>query len=165
MSDQMVKFNDDGTVTCTVAGKRHRLRRPNMGELRRLRELSTAVDDDVSAVLDPHRERFAELRADIARLEVAAESGDATPGELSELRREQQHLNNKLLPEMEAIRAAWIRDVFTTLADPPLEASTTDDPSDGLEPWMVEPTIAGLLQVHWKAVPLDRGAPQNLGMI
>lgn len=148
MADEPVRLNDDGTVTCSVGQKRHRLRRPTMGELRQLRESQVQVEDDVQETFTPYREQLGELDAQM---------DDAEGDERRALRSQHRKVNDAALVEIEAVRAGWIREVFAVLAKP-LPEPSDDDPAAELEPWMVAPELAVTLVGHWRAVPFHRGS-------
>lgn len=145
MADEELKLRDDGTVTCTVAGKRHRLRRPTMGELRALREAQVACEDDVVDAFAPFRQRLADLDA------AANEADEAD--EARAKRKEWRETNAEALAAIEGARVGWVREVFTTLS----KVDLPDDDAD-LEPWMASADLAAMLIEHWRSVPLARGA-------
>lgn len=154
MSDEAVDFRPDGTITCTVGEKRYRLRRPLLGELRTLLESLAQSDEDALDVIDTYRDELEELAGRV-------DAEDRT--ERRAARRERRGVLGKQTREVEAIRAVWIREAFALLAKPALPDPATDDPTDGLEPWMVGVEIAVSLAAHWRAVPAGPGGPLATG--
>lgn len=150
MSDQPLKYNDDGTITCSVVGKSYRLRRPSMGEMRALWEAWDHAADDTRDTIDANAERLGEL-ADVANDETADRS------ERSAARAEHRESNKKMRVDNEAVWASWMREVFSVLATPDLPEVEGDDPAIGLEPWMVTPTVGPEFRAHWQDRPKASG--------
>lgn len=153
VADEAVQFHDDdGTITCSVGGKRHRLRRPKLGEFRRLRETQVQIEDDVRAAADPFRDEL----SDLDRRAVEA-TEDGRVDEARSLRDEWRTVNDKALVEIEIVRARWVRSVFAVLSDIKLPEPDDDDPAADLEPWMVSATLPAAFVYHWRHRPLALG--------
>jgi hypothetical protein len=144
----LVDLKKDGTIGLTIAGQRHKLRQITLGELRRFRDL---YNDAQAEVTDYDELDARPALVDLQNKVKAAKTRDTR----AKHRKTLNDLNDKRDRFVQAQWAGWWREVIATLSDKKLPDPDTDDPADGLEPWMVDspraiPTLFG----HWRAVPL-----------
>lgn len=145
MGDDTVIFRDDGTVTVKIDGERHRLRCPNMGELRRLREEQDAMEAEIRDRYLVFLDEIRPLREEIAELGSDPENRDGVRA----LREKAKTIDRDVGREIEGLRAGWMREAFRVLADKPL----TDD-DDRLQPWMLTDQGPADLLSHWRMRPV-----------
>lgn len=137
-----LRLEPNGTVTAVLEGKRVTLRRPKLGEFRKLRELLHDSQDRLYAMAEAVKEAGSALEAEAD----AAESVEAVTA-LREVRR----LDREYTTANEDDTVAWMRATFDMLADSPLPAD------DDLPLWAADGTTVAALITHWRSVPLDRG--------
>ncbi len=133
-----IELRKDGSVRLQANGDGWRLRRPKLGEFRKLRELLNEANDD-------------RLRI-IARMGMPDKPGnDATADEKLEYTLAVSARSRQLEAEVLALNVAWIAEALRVLCDhdPP----EPDDWPSGMDS---SDTIAELVQ-HWRSVPLRSG--------
>lgn len=142
-----------GTIHLWVDGKRFRLRRPRLGEYRRLREQFEEVADDVSDAADEaFREQAAVQHAQQLRAEGESASlgytvvARPTPEERATIRAS----NRRLAEVRERLHEAWWQAVLDTLA-------VDDARPPELAVWMLRSESCGQVFKHWQAVPSPSG--------
>lgn len=142
----MFKLNDDGTVEVQLASKRVTLRRPTMGEYRKLREAMETAQDDVAA-------RANALNTEV--LEVNQLGADVTPEEV-EARLQAMRVHTREVRDAgEATRIDWFGMILATLNKKPDDDVSVDDyPPEVLDKGWIAPLID-----HWRSRPTDPGAP------
>lgn len=139
------QLNKDGTVRAIIGDRVHRLRRPKIGEFRRLREHQQEINDELS-----ERSLAAQQRAREMNDELKAAEGDADA--LRRLRTEDRALSREIRERAEQLRIDWVRHVFELLADRPLP----EDPDDW-ESYLLDPNLPADLVTHWQTRPLRSG--------
>lgn len=144
MTDTPIDYRPDGSVVMALAEGSLRLRRPTLGEYRRLREALHDVVDRIAGEAD-------EARATARELDEAG--ADETDPEVvasltAKARVQQRQLTNRL----EDLRFEWLVYVAEVLGDRPLGV-------DDALPWMTQPQVAAELVGHWRSVPSRSGAP------
>lgn len=128
-----------GTAAVVIDGVRRRLRRPKVGEFRRLRELLQENQDEAYAMSNR-----------LLGVQKAIDDSD-TPENTARLE-EARKLQRELNALTEDRNLAWVRQAVEVLSDSPL---TLDD--DDLPVWMASgETVTQLLQ-YWRTVPLAHG--------
>lgn len=143
MADDLLKYEDNGTITCSVGGTRYRLRRPKVGELRRLWEGWEEGNDDTIAHIE-------ERAAEVAALDKILD-GDDTIAKL-DARKERRGIQTEIRFANQAVWAGWARDAFATLGDGKLP-----DDDEQLEPWLLTATTGLDFIRHWQKVPKASG--------
>ncbi len=141
----LLTLEPNGTITCWVGETRHKLRRPTVGDLRRLWE---GWEDTAVAV-----DRVDET--DSARIDTLAKKSDdpgSTPAKRAEARAQRHELVRGNRAEKQTLWAKWIRDVFATLS-----GETLPDDDDDLEPWMLTVSVGADFLRHWQTVPKASG--------
>lgn len=133
---EMVK---DGTVRAFVDGKRYVMRRPKIGEYRKLRELAQGMDD-------------AMLEVAKRQIEINAEREAATAANDEEKLTELRGLLRGLAVKAEDLRLGWLGEAQTLLGDKPLP------PADELPAFFLDPKLPADLLEHWRDRPLAPGA-------
>lgn len=139
----VVQLNDDGTIDLTFdtdAGEERtvRLRRPRLGQFKRLRSYLNDVN--------------AEHRAFVATLREPPAEGEAAP--------DAQAILISVAEALEEASLKWWRltlvgdDTFVALA-----TETVPDESDW-PVWLQTPDSITKTFAHWRSVPLRSGAPQ-----
>lgn len=135
-----VELNKDGTVTITTDGSRCRLRRPKLGEFRKLRELLHEREDNRLRILaeqaavettKPEKDEDAETK--LAYTLEVARRGRAVTDAMSEL------------------NITWLSAAIDMLAKD--SAPAVDDWPSGMDS---SEFVAALVD-HWRAVPLRSG--------
>lgn len=119
---------DDGSVVIAFDGTSYRLRRPNIGQFRKLRELLYEVQDapiHLAAELPPRPEGD-----DLAELDAWKEANRAAGARI------------------ESLRFGWIREVVATLCSTPLPGE------DELPVWLGTDSIVTDLLTHWSKAPI-----------
>lgn len=138
-----LELRKDGTILAVVDGERYRLRRPKIGEYRKLLERRDEMSDNL---LRTDRDETSAAAA-LAGLMEEARNSDVDVEVLIAAR-------NKLREASAAARdltPTWVGEVFDLLGDRPL-------PSEDERPsWFVAPQLVGTLLGHWRAAPLVRG--------
>lgn len=146
------EFVNDGTLRVHIGGKRWALRRPKVGEYKRLRELRYEVED-----------------AKLVNLRDAL-LPDEPDDEENPTKRRLGRMDNELASRQrgrdataanEKLERDWLVAVFDGdperelkgLADKPLPTDEDDWPL-----WLTQPDFASQLFTHWRSVPLARGA-------
>ena len=151
MADEPLTLKPDGTIACSVGQTSYKLRRPNVGELRRLWEAWEEASDDTIA----HRQTHADA------LEAVEETlaGDDTEAK-KDARKDHRRIKADIRASDHAIWAAWIRDVFDTLGKQKLPES-----DDDLEPWLLTLNTGVRFLQHWQATPLASGVPERAELL
>jgi hypothetical protein len=147
----------------------HRLRRPFLGELHRLRTAYEAASDEIDLA-----------KLDYLDAEAEHETAVKAAAQLDEPERSRANLQaninrRKARREMEgrhlAIRVEWWAQVFRALcvdwpAGTMLQPATDDEGKTGgpavpqgweWGAWVEDPSLPVLVINHWRSVPLDRG--------
>lgn len=130
----------DGTILLHVDNDRWRLRRPKLGEFRKLREALQERDDQA-------------LRLTSARV---ASLPDKLPDDASQADKEERAVSVKQASRdfeesIRSLNVAWLANALTMLAD-----STPPEPDDWPSGADEPDTIAQIVQ-HWRSVPLRSG--------
>lgn len=135
-----VELNKDGTVTLFTAGERCRLRRPKLGEFRKLRELLHERDDE--------RLRLLGAQADDTPEKPGTEATNTEKLDYTlEVNRRSRQLNDAVTD----LNIAWIATAMEMLAQGAVPA--VDDWPSGME----STEFVAALADHWRAVPLRSG--------
>ena len=141
----MFTFKDDGTVEVKLASKTVTLRRPTMGEYRKLREAMETAQDDVA--------RRANALQDEVQ-EVNKLGADVDPTEV-EARLQAMRIHTREVRDAgEATRIEWLTMILATLDRKGEEPNPDDYPPEVLDRVWIAPLID-----HWRARPTDPGAP------
>lgn len=141
-----LELRKDGTVVAHIDGSRHVLRRPKIGELKKLRERYEGLSDE-QLTLDEAVEVAAEALSAITERVSAGEKVPKAKVIAARARlREARHKAEEITPR-------WLDDVFALLSDAPLP-SEDDRPA-----WFYEPKLYATFVAHWRTVPLVRGEP------
>lgn len=141
----MFTFKDDGTVEVQLASKRVTLRRPTMGEYRKLREAMETAQDDVAA-------RAQALQNEV--LDVNKMGADTPPEEVETALQAMRVHTREVRDAGEATRIDWLTMILATLDKKGDEPNTDDYPPEVLDKGWIGPLID-----HWRARPTDLGAP------
>lgn len=129
---------NNGTARLTVGSEVWRLRRPKLGEFRKLRELLRDRDDERTALL--------------ARQEAGERPDkDAPADEKAAYSLAVAQRSRELVDAVEALNVAWVTEALRTLAD--REPPAVDDWPAGME----TEEFIGALVAHWRTVPLRSG--------
>lgn len=126
----------DGSVLVTLDGERRRLRRPKVGEYRKLRERLWDLQDDKVSITERHRDQAKER---------AEELKGATEVEQTMAVRQ---ASRALTAELEALNEQWIREAFDMLGDKAAPEAVDDWPT-----WLRESDFVTRLVEHWRSVP------------
>lgn len=123
-----LSLKDDGTAALVIDGRALVIRRPKLGEFRKIRErLYEAQDANMQQVESPTDDTDAEARRAF----------------LVALRAEGEAAENRYLE--------WLAEALTVLG-------VNDVPArDDLPAWAAMPTLASQLMAHWRDVPLASG--------
>jgi hypothetical protein len=128
----------NGTARLVIDGEVWRLRRPKLGEYRKLRELLDARDDD-----------HLRLVASVPSVDRAPE--DATAEEKVDYTIAVRRRSRALGDEVTALNVRWLSEALTLLADRP------PPPADDWPSGMDETETISALVKHWRSVPLRSG--------
>lgn len=148
---------NSGLVRLHIGDRRYRLRRPFMGEFRRIREAFLEVNDELSDLAMDVQLQGTRIRDRVAELNQRQIGADAplTSDELDELkklRQEDRTIARGLTARREELYQQWLTDVFAVLSmDGPLPGDDTS------EPWLLDPQFIAELVRHWQTRPLARG--------
>lgn len=152
-ANPLARLAPNGTAVITIGTKAFRLRRPKVGEFRRLRESFFAMSEEVQDVAADTLERIEPISA---QLEELSDKSDLDPDDRT-LRRDLRRQASKLVAEQrdrfESLRFGWIREVFDELS----ENGHLPEEDDDLEPWLIDPRFQAELVKHWQTRPLARG--------
>lgn len=135
-----VELHKDGTVTIFTDGERLRLRRPKLGEFRKLRELLHERED-------AHLRLLAEQAAD--RAEKPGE--DASADDKLAFTMAINARSRALTDALNALNIEWVQAAMGMLA--PGEVPAPDDWPSGMDSADFVAALVG----HWRAVPLRSG--------
>lgn len=143
-----LELHKNGTITVHLDDSRIQLRRPKLGEFRRLREAFWEISEAVA-------DKSHELQAikESMKLELDAAGEDPPADLVAKLRSEDRRLGHELTTFGEDLYVAWFRDAVTLLGDKPLN----DDGDDDLPPWAMAGLAMAQILNHWIAVPSPRG--------
>lgn len=131
----------DGRVSVVVDGEEWLLRRPKIGEFRKLRERIWETQDQKVIITDRFRK---EAKAKAEELAKADEMTRTI---------ESQRFGHRLTADLEELNEQWVREAFDLLAARPAPEAIDIWPT-----WLRESDFIGSLLEHWRAVPLARGA-------
>lgn len=174
-----IQWLTTGGMRFRTDGVWHRLRRPNMGELRKLHEALETLKDDASTWIEQSRQEADRLAHEVR--EVAREIRQVAPNtmatdaseeeqaaaveqmndltvRLAKLQREQQRSIHQAKMYTWDFGEKWWRTVMKTLR-----------PKDGppvpkqLPTWVGDAELPGQAIEHWMRVPLGRGGHRNNG--
>jgi NTP pyrophosphatase (non-canonical NTP hydrolase) len=140
-----VRYEDDGTITFVIEGKRNHLRAPRFGEFKRFKREAFRVGKEVVDLAEELRQKAEEEKegsGDVITAALAIANSTGISLEVEEIVDRSTELTNGILKLM-----------FDTLADWPLPEDQEEWPT-----WLVtgEQLIAKMLN-HWRTVPLGRG--------
>ncbi len=131
----------NGTALLLIDGQQWRIRRPKLGELRKLRDLMADRDDERWQVIADHNS-----------VEVPDKPAEDAPMEDKRaFLRSQNRRATSLTDAVVQLNIDWMVEAMTILADKPLPSP--DDWPSGMETF--EMTAA--LFEHWRSVPLRSG--------
>lgn len=140
-TDEIV-FAKDGTVTLRIGPRRVvTLRRPTLGEFRKLRLLLHDSQDRLQALLDEATEAAQQRQA-------ALDSGNAD--EAKPLADRALELDRQYTEANEDESAAWMSTTCEVLGDGPLDG-------EDVPLWAADGQVVAALIRHWRYVPLDHG--------
>lgn len=140
-------MNPDGTIGLTVDGTRFTLRQITLGEMRRLRDLYNEIQGEVT----DHLEFDARPALQKAREALKDSDTKAARAKARKALNDQQKAQDSFV---QAAWARWWREAINTLSPKKLP-DPSDDPAEGLEPWMVDsPASIAPMFRQWRAVPL-----------
>lgn len=137
-----LELHDNGTITAVLDGERFQLRRPRVGEFRKLREVLHESQDHLHELAD-------EVKAAGQSL-ASAQTAD-NDAESLRLLSEVRRLNRRYDIANEDANMGWMHEAFAMLADKPIGAN------DDLPLWMADGSTITTLIEHWRTVPLARG--------
>jgi hypothetical protein len=151
----------DGTVTIRLDDGVRRLRRPKVGELRRLKDRYRDELDAIQSVAEHVRSEGAHIAIERAGLPIA-ESDEGSRMRLDELKHEERNLLRALNEAKEGAALSWLRFAFeggehygehvNGLADKPLPVD------DDLPSWFLSLEAGRSLLDHWQTAPPLHGA-------
>lgn len=161
--DEEIVFVRNGWIRVTIAGQRHKLRRPFLGELRDL-DLSREADQEVLNQKNQElRERTDELLVRAREIEGLANAEDVDPQRKADLDVEATQLalranvdSRALIRDAHAIRAAWWEQVFKVLTPPGYEVP------EQMPAWIGDISLQVRAVEHWQMVPLGRGDKRGM---
>lgn len=146
------EFMGDGTLRVHIANERYTLRRPRVGEYKRLREYRYEVED----------EKLQNLRGALLPGEPEpAEGTDELRAQRLERTLATRRAGREAAVANEKLEAAWVRTVFEGDPERRLEglcSRALPDDEDEWPLWLAQPDFATQLFNHWRSVPLARGA-------
>lgn len=145
MSTELLTLNPDGTTTVHLLDRKVTLRRPTLGEFRKMRE-------GLEAEQDAHQPRSSALQAESA----AVNSTDATKVEDEDALRERLEAlrieTREVIRLAEEIRERFFTNMVTTLGKDGDNITEAEYPPQVIEAnW-----IAEVIQ-HWRSRPTDPG--------
>lgn len=153
-------FERDGTVTVHLDDGDRTIRRPKVGELRRLREAHTGLQRAKRHERQAMNERVADVQR---RIEALPPTDADTPGRRSELLHEAEAEGEGFIDFVYGQNIGWARLAFdggqhhgehvAGLADKPLP-----DNDDDLPAWFLDAGLPAALLNHWTTAPPPRGA-------
>lgn len=136
MADEGVVLAPDGTIVFAFgADDVYTLRRPKIGEYKKLRERLMELASRDEATLRAWRKAVAAANSTLDDDGVGA-AIDPSPG-----------------LELELSVIEWWGDVFAVLSDRPLP------PGDEVPVWLTEPTLASEVTAHWRTRPAGPFVP------
>lgn len=154
--DDPVQLRPNGTVFCQIAGKRYRLRRPKMGEYRRLREslqdMTDALDDALEHVA-VQQARIRTRQSEMSERHATGELTDAEQAEWMDLRLQDRNLGREASRMVEQRRLEWLAEAWAMLS---MDGPLPDDP-DEAEAWLLDTQLANKLLQHWRTTPFVSG--------
>lgn len=131
-------------------GRRWRLRRPFLGEFKRIRHAIEAMRDDLIDL---------SATTEIAQLEVTDldDLPDDAPAverieRRASLRKRTYQLANEVSQAAETMRHDWWSDVFALVS---MDGPLPDD--DQLPTWIVDDLLPARVMAHWRSAPLAHG--------
>jgi len=141
-----IDFNDDGTITITLADGDVKLARPTFGQYRQLRNAWRATAEAIAVKAAPLHRRGTDLRD---RMEAARDGGDDDAAD--RLAAEDRQAGGEFTDWQEGQVAAWLVEAITLLSD------RDDVDADGLPAAAANVTLPGDMVTWWKSVPLAPG--------
>lgn len=141
-----IELNKDGTVLCVIEGDRIRLRRPKIGEYRKLEERLDQLDDERLSVSVAR----ADASRRLAEIQMAATSDDAE-GNVAETLQSARAALREILQRAESLNLEWLNEAFVMLGDKSLP------PLGELPASFLDPELIRDLRKHWRTAPLVRG--------
>lgn len=133
-----IELHKDGTATLSIDNQRWRMRRPKLGEFRKIRELMHRREDE--------RLRLIAENPAIDELDKDADT-EAKLAYTNEVNERARGITDAIVE----LNIEWLTEVFTMLCD--AEPPPPDDWPSGLEQ---NDTIDRLVK-HWREVPLRSG--------
>lgn len=131
----------DGRTRITLDSEDWLIRRPKIGEYRKLRERLWDLQDQKVTITARHRDIAAERAKELKGESEAVQALDV------------RKRSRDLTAELEELNEQWIRETFDLLGDRPAPEAIDDWPT-----WLRESDFISTLVEHWRAVPLASGA-------
>lgn len=150
---ERIQLVHTGLIRVWVAGERFRLRRPFMGEFKRLRlaleDIGEEVNDQRLVAERAGRDVIADMNAWNAQ--DPTPDPDATAEHERGLRAKSRATAVAFNDAVDEARIGWWRDVFATLS---LDGAPAEDrwPS-----WALDAQLPQQIVTHWRSTPLGRG--------
>lgn len=141
-----VELSQTGLVRLRIDGTRYRLRRPFMGELKKLRLALEEVTEEIGdAQITLHQ-----VRAEVLASEP---DDDEDPAAVAKWQREKRSLTRQAVNDLtelaDKLRLEWWRGVFDEVS--------LDGIPDELPVWILDPDLPDQVVKHWRSVPLGHG--------
>lgn len=137
-----LELHKNGTVTVVLDNDRIVLRRPKMGEFRKLRELLHANQDTLYEMAD---------EAGLLRASIVTEGEEATSPENAARLQRARRMEREMTRRTEDLNLGWMRETLALLGGGTVPAD------DDLPLWMADGSAITTLIGHWRSVPLARG--------
>ena len=149
-----------GGASVKIGGKVYRIRRPDMGQLRKLREALQAAADSIRVQADDNQREQLKRQARIDRLNAEVDALDnQAPGYDAEVDRrfderraiaeEDLAAGRQTLDHVDAAYLEWWQQVFQTL--------TLTGVPDRWPSWAADAMACQAIMAHWRDNPLARG--------
>lgn len=134
--DDSYELRPNGIVIVTLDSEVHSLRRPKVGEYRKMRERLWDLQDEKVAITQRHRD------------EAEARAKDLKGSDEMVVTLDVRKRSRALTADLEELNEQWVREAFDVLADKPLVAGVDDWPT-----WLRESDFITVLVEHWRSVP------------
>jgi hypothetical protein len=145
-----IQWVTTGVIRIWVAGKRYRIRRPFMGELRTLRGALADATDELQERSEAARQEANKINASIDAIRADDTKTDAQiAAAVKRARAKDRKIGDELTQFMDDMYLGWWAKVFDMLG--------LDGTPEQWPPWFADQTLPTRVMVHWRDVPKGPG--------